>query len=278
MANDIYQEVTDRIVGALEKGVAPWVRPWNQSFSGFPRNGSTKRPYSGMNVILCQLTALERGYGSQDWFTYKQAAAVGGNVRKGEKGTALIFWKLLEDKKDPDRKIPLLRSFYVFNREQIDGLPPSSEETVERKEGVEWADGMFREKGMALGHGGGSAFYSPQMDRVQMPFLSDFTDEGAYLSTLFHEATHWTGPAHRCDRDLSGRFGSESYAFEELVAEIGSAFLCAKFGVHGRLQHPEYIGSWIKKLKGDKKFIFAAARKAKEALDFLDDEELQEVA
>jgi len=261
---DIYQEVTDRIVAALEEGVAPWVKPWNAKGVGFPRNGVTKRQYSGMNVILCYVS----GFSSPDWFTYNQASKLGAQVRKGEKGTTLVFWKFIEDKKDPNNKIPLLRHFTVFNRHQIDGLP-EEEAVPEVPVEVESFREHVRGLGMTLRDGGDSAHYSPKHDYVQMPHATDFVDEGAYLSTLFHEAGHWTGHASRLDRDMSGSFGTEGYAFEELVAEIASAFLCAENGVAGRLQHSEYIGHWIRKLKEDKKMIFKASTAAKKAAELL---------
>jgi antirestriction protein ArdC len=269
MARDLYQEVTDRIVESLEKGVAPWVKPWNATRlgkAGQPRNGATLRRYSGINVIICYMS----GFSSQDWFTYNQASKLGGQVRKGERATTLVFWKFLEDKKDPKKSIPLLRHFSVFNREQIDGLPalaPEEEAVVEPS--VEEAQGRLAALGMRLSHGGDQAFYVPAMDRVQMPAPEDFVDTGAYLSTLYHEAAHWTGHESRLARDLSGRFGDESYAMEELVAEMGSAFLCEEFGVQGRLQHPEYIGHWIKKLQDDKRAIFRASTQAKKAAEFI---------
>lgn len=274
---DIYQEVTDRIVEALESGVAPWVRPW-QLGADFPRNGATKRPYHGINVFLLWLTANARGYRSQDWFTFNQAKQKGGSVRKGERGTLVTFWKLLrvrDQQAAPDadgtKKIPLLRHFTVFNREQIDGLPAVQAEQVtrhpwERDEAVET---FVAASGARIIEGGSVACYVPGADEIHMPPLEVFTSREAFYGTELHELTHWTGHPSRLNRDHSGPFGSQPYAREELVAEMGAAFLCAALGVEGRLQHPEYIGSWIKGLKEDKKAIFRAASEARQAAEYL---------
>jgi antirestriction protein ArdC len=279
---DIYQEVTDRIVEALENGVAPWVRPWNPSHAGadFPRNGLTGRPYHGINVFLLWLTANAHGYRSHDWFTFNQARQKGACVRKGERGTLVTFWKMLSvrDKAagelgtDRNKKIPLLRHFIVFNREQIDGLPEvKAEPTPQRPEWERDAavETFIRASGARFTEGGSRAYYSPSDDDIHVPPLATFTSREAYYSTSLHELTHWTGHASRLGRDLSGFFGSESYAREELTAEMGAAFLCAALGVHGSLQHPEYIGNWIQVLKGDKKAVFRAASEARQVAEYL---------
>ncbi|HEX6039511.1 ArdC family protein [Longimicrobium sp.] len=278
---DIYQEVTDRIVAALETGVAPWVRPWRPMYAAndFPRNGLTGRPYHGINVFLLWLTANACGYRSQDWFTFNQAKQKGAHVRKGERGTLVTFWKLLrvrddaaEAGTDRTKKIPLLRHFIVFNRDQLDGLPAVKADPApqrpewERDEAVET---FVRASGARIIEGGSHAAYSPGRDEIYMPPLADFVTREAYYSTELHELTHWTGHGSRMNRDLSGGFGSESYAREELVAEMGAAFLCAALGVQGQLQHPEYIGNWIQVLKGDKKAVFRAASEARQVAEYL---------
>lgn len=274
---DVYQEVTDRIVKALEEGVAPWVRPW--ASLEFPRNGGSKRPYNGINVFLLWLTAQERGYRSADWFTYNQAHALGGQVRKGERGTLVTLWKLLH-KRDGEttldaeqrggNKTLLLRHFVVFNREQIDGLEAPAEEAPrhawERDLAVET---FVRATGARITEGGARACYIPSTDEIQIPPLDTFVSRERFYSTELHELTHWTGHPSRLARDFSGAFGSPAYAREELVAEMGAAFLCAALGVEGRLQHPEYIGNWIQVLKDDKKAVFRAASQARQVAEFL---------
>ncbi|HEX8430633.1 MAG TPA: zincin-like metallopeptidase domain-containing protein [Longimicrobium sp.] len=274
---DIYQEVTDRIIKALEEEVAPWVRPWNAP--DFPRNGGSKRPYNGINVFLLWLTAYERGYRSPDWFTYNQAKALGGQVRRGERGTLVTLWKLLERREagaTPEaepasgNKTLLLRHFVVFNREQIDGFEAAAEETPrhawERDLAVET---FIRATGARIVEGGTLAGYLPAADEIRMPPLETFVSRERFYSTELHELTHWTGHASRLARDFSGTFGSPAYAREELVAEMGAAFLCAALGVAGQLQHPEYIANWIKVLQEDKKAVFRAASLARQAAEYL---------
>lgn len=275
---DIYQEVTDRIVEALENGVAPWVRPWHTD-GAFPRNGVTRRHYHGINVVLLWMTANACGYRSQDWFTFNQARQKGGMVRKGERGTLVTFWKLREvsDRdaaalgQDRTKRVPILRHFIVFNREQVDNLPPAEAEQPTRHdwERDERAESFIRATGARMEEGGSRASYSPPLDVINLPPLEAFHSRDAYYGTALHELAHWTGHPSRLDRDLSGSFGSEKYAREELTAEMGSAFLCAALNVSGRLQHPEYIGHWIKTLKGDKKAVFRAASEARQVAEFL---------
>jgi antirestriction protein ArdC len=273
---DLYQEVTDRIIAALEQGVAPWVRPWSAGF-GFPRNGRTGRPYHGINVFLLWLTAEERGYRSQEWFTFKQAQDAGGHVRAGERGTLVTFWKVLRPREEEagggeqsTRGIPLLRHFTVFNRQQIEGLPASPDEAPRHDwERIEEAEAFVRDSGARVIAGGSVASYSPSADVVRVPTLEDFAQPGSYYATLLHELVHWTGHLSRLERDQSGGFGSPAYAREELVAEMGAAFLCAALSIRGQLQHPEYVGHWLGVLREDKKAIFRAASQARQAAEYL---------
>jgi antirestriction protein ArdC len=216
------------------------------------------------------MTAMERGYRDTRWLTFKQALDQGGHVKKGEKGTKVVFWKKLEKEDDEGekKKILLAREYTVFNVEQCEGLAviptgnshvPTEDEVLEMVKGV----------GVVVQEGGARACYIPSLDVVQMPSAKDFADQGAYRSVLLHETAHWTGHASRLNRDFSGRFGSEAYAFEELVAELGSAFMCATLGVEGKLQHAEYIANWLQVLKGDKFAVFTAARLAQEAMELV---------
>lgn len=298
---DIYQEVTDTIVAALElmqqdpKALAPWRKPWKGGAargSGFPRNGATGREYNGLNVILLWATANARGYSSDCWYTFKQATEKGGKVRKGEKATLVTFWKQLRIREKDEttgetqnKRIPLLRYFYVFNADQIDGLPtpppPAPRPILERLEEVEAFVAATGARWREVEQN--RAYYAPGADEIVMPTLPQFESKEAFYSTLLHELTHWSGHSSRLNRDFSGRFGSEAYAREELVAEIGAAFLCARLDIEGSLQHPQYIANWLEVLKNDKKAIFGAASHARQATEFLtgtapttDEEEAEE--
>lgn len=288
---DPYQTVTDKIIEALERGVAPWVRPWT-NVAGMDRNGESQRPYNGINVLLTMWTSLMMGYESTEWFTFNQVRKLGGHVKKGSHGTMLVFWKPMEIRETDEKtgemvkkKILIMREFIVFNRDQCNELPPPKEvpgmtEHTRNAAIEEWklkTGAKINESRRTT-----RACYSPFSDLIEMPPLRSFRTLEEYYSTLFHEHVHWTGADHRLKRDLMNTFGGEAYAFEELIAELGSAFLCSQFGVDGNLQHPEYIGHWIKKLKDDKRFIFSAASKAREAVEFLtksqEDEMVEEEA
>jgi antirestriction protein ArdC len=282
---DPYQKVTDKIVEALEKGVAPWSCPWNRQF-GQQRNGKTNHVYQGMNVLMTMLG----GYGDPRWYTFNQVKQIGGYVRKGSKGTTIVKWLFIDNKaaiaeakkngKDPSkcRKIPLLKTFCVFNHEQVEwaeGCEPEAPKMAEVKPGQEYADSqkllaeIVAERGLKMSHTlNAVACYKPHSDEVEMPKAGLFKSESDYWSTMWHEVAHWTGHESRTNRQLKNRFGSEQYAAEELVAELSSAFMCHDFNVHGKLQHEEYLGHWIKVLKDDKYAIFTAARLAREAVAF----------
>ncbi|MHC4164629.1 MAG: ArdC family protein [Planctomycetota bacterium] len=273
---DIYADVTDRIVAALEKGVAPWVRPW-RSVGAF-RNGTTDRPYHGVNTLLLAIETLEHAYDDPRWVTYKQARKLGGHVRKGERGTRIVFWKFLDRmQEDPEtgketlRRIPMARAYTVFNVEQCDGLelPELDRETLPETDRRDDLDELLRGTGAEIRHGGDVACYAPGPDKIALPAFGAFETPSAYYSTALHELTHWTGHGSRLDRSLRNRFGSQAYAAEELVAELGSAFLCERHGVDGKLQHPEYVANWLQVLKGDKRAIFTASSKARQAAEFL---------
>lgn len=269
---DFFQAVTNRIVATIEAGAPAWVRPWSVCDQR-PRNAATKRPYRGINALLLGLEAQARGYASNAWLTYRQAAALNAQVRGGEHGTAIVFYKLHElHEPQPNgekRVIPLLRSFVVFNVAQIDGL---AEET--QPAGRTWdphleAELVLSTSGAELRFGGTAAYYHPAQDAIYLPPKDAFADQASYYSTALHELTHWTGHPARCNRDLSGRFGNDSYAMEELVAEIGAAFLCGHCRIDGRLQHAAYVHSWLQVLKADKRAVFTAAAKAQQAADLL---------
>jgi len=278
--SDLYEAVTARIVAALEAGTPPWIRPWSTDPADpAPCNHATGRPYRGVNVLLLNLQADACGYERNRWLTFRQALALGGHVRKGESGTPVVFFKLKEvraEAQTPEgeaeaRVYPLLRTFTVFNAAQIEGLPadalarpaPSEWSPLEAAENVLWTSGA------EIHHGGSKAFYSPSQDRIQLPPRSAFSEARDYYATALHELTHWSGHPTRCNRPLMPRQAIEAYAFEELVAEMGAAFLCAQVGIPGRLEHASYIESWLKALRSDKRLIFTAASRAQAATDYL---------
>lgn len=292
MKKDIYQEVTNRIVAQLEAGTRPWQRPWNvgnrvtvTGSLGYLPLRANGAAYTSINVLLL----LSTGYqGGTHWMTYNRAAVLGGQVRKGEKSTAIVFFKPLkiEDKANPGKTktIPLLRSYNVFNVAQIDGLPerfyglPVKPVTVEEKQAQEIArnaavDAYVENTKAVIEHHGDRAFFTPAFDKIVLPPQERFTSTEGYYDTLLHELTHWTGHTGRLERTFGARFGDDAYAQEELVAEIGSAFLCAGLGITRpddlRPDHADYIAAWLKVLKNDPKAVFQAAAAAQKAVDHL---------
>jgi antirestriction protein ArdC len=276
----IYETVTNRIVAELEKGTAPWVKPWSSGVAGgLPYNAVSQKPYSGINVMVLWLEGADRGYKQSSWLTFRQARELGGHVRKGEKGIQIVyaskFRKKLEDPETGEEKEEerhFLKGYYVFNIEQTEGLPKHLYRQIEPKpleNRVDEVETFIARLGADVRHRGGRAYYNAMHDYISLPEPGDFRSASDYYSTSLHEHAHWSGHPSRLKRDLSGSFGSEAYGQEELVAEIAGAFLCARLGVPGKLQHAEYIGAWLKILKEDKKAIFTAARKATEAADFL---------
>lgn len=277
MARDLYQEVTNTIIKSLENGVAPWVRPWRVSarFGGLPYNASIGKPYRGVNVLLLGIVGQQ--YPIAGWMTYKQATDLGANVRRGEKGTMIVFYKpyqVRDRNAEPGdermKTIPLLRAYHVFNVAQIDNLPakfsPQPDERPEQ-ERHDIAEKLLTQA--VVKHGGDRAFYVPSRDYIQLPVANTFADQGAYYATALHELTHWTGHESRLAREYGKRFGDSAYAREELVAEMGAAFLCAFCGVEGHLQHPEYIGHWLGVLREDKRAVLLASSAAQKAADLV---------
>lgn len=278
---DFYQEVTDRIVHELEIGTVPWVKPWSGTGFSLPCNAVTNRPYSGINLLLFFL-ASDRGWKSARFLTYKQTKQVGGSVKKGEHGTTVVFVKRIDVKdRSPDAadddtvSVPLLRQYTVFNVEQCEGLPekvihgPAKPHTHNPDQRDPIADEFIATTGADVREGFPMACYVPALDRVQLPDFRNFVNSDRFYSTAFHELCHWTGDSKRCNRDLKNRFGTAAYAAEELVAQLGAAFLCAEFGFDGDCQDASYIASWVKLFKDDKRAIFTAASKAQQAADFL---------
>lgn len=276
---DLYHEVTERIIAAIESGCAPWQRPWTQlAEMGIPRNGSSQRLYQGINTVLLFLEAQERGYADNRWMTFRQANAMGHKVRKGEKSTPVVFFKSLtvEDKNakpdktdDPAIKtIPYLTEYRVFNAAQIEGMPSATLE-VRTWGPVEAAERLIDQMRPDVRHGGNRAFYAPNHDYIQMPSMGAFANAAQYYGTLLHELGHWTGSPSRLNRQF-GAFGDEDYAREELRAEWASAMLSAELGIPTSTEsHAAYLASWVKKLRDDKYEIFRTARDAQRIANFI---------
>jgi len=271
---DIYTSVTAKIIAELEAGTPPWVRPWSGEADPAPRNALSQRAYRGVNTLILGMEAHCRGYSSNGWLTFKQALHLGGHVRKGERSSTIVFYQLKEVSEDEtqQRNIPVLRVFSVFNVDQVDGLPsqyrsvPAADPTWDASA---TAEQVITGSGATILHQGFRAFYSPASDRIYLPVKATFADAGAYYATALHELAHWTGSPSRLGRKLSGRFGEAAYAMEELVAELGAAFLSAHCRIDGRLQHASYIASWLDVLRRDQRAIFTAATQAQKAADYL---------
>lgn len=287
---DIYAKITDRIVAALEEGVRPWVQPWNTgNLEGritrpLRHNGE---PYSGINVLLLWSETVSRGFRSPTWMTFRQAAELGAHVRKGETGSSVVYanrvrkTETAENGDEVERDIPFLKSYTVFNVEQIDDLPDEYRPSLTEDPKTDCsrttaADAFFAATGAVIRHGGDKAFYAPGSDLIQIPPIETFRDVESYYATLAHEQIHWVGAKHRLDRDLS-RYAKDKTerAREELVAELGAVFLCADLGIvpemEPRPDHASYIASWLEVLKNEKRFIFAAAAHAQRAVAYLHD-------
>lgn len=271
MATDLYQLVTDKIIAQLEAGVIPWVKPWTEGGSGAPMNATTGKKYRGINQLLLVPPAA-----GNSWLTFNQARDCGANVRKGEKAQQIVFFKPWEmkDKNDPDaagKMIPLLKGYFVFHTSQVDNLPAKFEPVpiapMPEFERIAAADKILSQA--VILHGGDKAFYSPGHDKITLPRAEQFRAIGDYYATALHELTHWTGHEKRCARDFSGRFGSTAYAREELVAEIGAAFMMNSCQIEGEMQHAAYLASWLAVLKEDKRAILSASSAAQKAVDFL---------
>lgn len=282
---DIYTRVTGRIVADLEQGVRPWMKPWNADNSAGRITRPlrhTGTPYRGVNVLLLWDEAVTKDYASNIWMTYKQAAQLSAQVKKGEHG-ALVFYadrltkiEANDNGEDVEREIPFMRGYTVFNVEQIEGLPDhyyaKPEPRGEPLQLLEGAECFFASTGATFRHGGNMAYYAPRPDLIQLPPPEAFGDAESYAATKAHELTHWTKHQSRLNRDFGReRFGDTAYAREELVAELGAAFLCADLGItpKPREDHAAYLAHWVKVLREDKRAIFSAAAHAQGAVDYL---------
>jgi antirestriction protein ArdC len=282
---DLYTRVTERVIADLEKGVRPWLQPWNSGHAAgritLPRRHNGV-PYRGINILLLWGEAIANGYASPLWMTFKQALSLEAHVRKGEHGAMVVFADRFTKKEtdadgnDVEREIPFLKAYTVFNVAQIEGLPAhyyaQPEAKREKLELIESAEQFFAATGAVIRHGGNMAYYAPGPDVIQLPVPEAFRDAESYAATKAHELTHWTKHSTRLDRDFGGkRFGDTGYAREELVAELGAAFLCADLGItpEPREDHASYLAHWLEILREDKRAIFSAAAHAQRAVDFL---------
>lgn len=268
----IYQDVTARIIAQLEAGAAPWVRPWRATTAnGMPTNLATKRAYQGINVVLLWSEAKERGFEHDYWLTYKQAQELGGQVRKGAKSAHITKYGTFEkENSDGDKEARMyLKSYCVFNVAEIDGIDLPAPVALTEHQRDQAADDFIQATGARIHQRGGSAFYRPSTDEIDLPELGRFNSAPEYYATALHELAHWTGAKSRLAGDLSNGFGSPNYAREELVAELAAAFLCASLQIDGHLQHAEYLSSWLRVLREDSRAIFVAAGAATRAADYL---------
>jgi antirestriction protein ArdC len=286
---DLRQEITDAMIAAMERGTAPWQRPWRPGVLEMPFNPTSDKPYRGGNAIHLMLTGTSRGYEDPRWLTYRQAQEKGWRVRRGEKGTHIEFWQFGSDsarhettchepegQDNPSRTSngPLHRVYTVFNAKQIDGMPAYSPRVRQEWETVQSAESILQHSGATIVHDQNDrAFYNRLTDSIHLPPKGAFESAGAYFGTALHEAAHWTGTVHRLNRSTlteSYRFGDLNYAKEELRAELASVFLMADRGVpHDPNRHAAYLGSWLAGLRQDKHEIFRAARDAHKAADLL---------
>jgi len=279
----LYDEVTARIIAELEEGRIPWVQPWGAGTANpsLPRNAVTGRNYSGVNVLILWGALFEHGYPSQDWLTFKQARAAGGCVLKGEKGVSIVYADRFTPETEKERarqtgqdarSVPFLKRFTVFNRAQCDGLRsdlmPEPTPLPERQI-VPVAEEVMAASGVVFRIGGDKAFYVPSADYVQVPPQPAFFEQINFYRTALHELCHATGHKSRLDRKQTGSFGSKDYAIEEVIAEMGSAFLCAALGIVPTVRHADYIGAWLEVLREDNRAIFRAAGAASKAADWL---------
>jgi antirestriction protein ArdC len=267
----IYQQVTDKIIAELESGTIPsWVKNWSGG-AGADCNVISKKTYSGINTIILGMS----GFKSPFWGTYKQWVSIGAQVSKGSKGTHIIFYSPVENGSkiteagEVKNYSYILKSYTVFNAEQVTGFEAPALPVQRVFNDISSIEALTVKSGAKLQFGGDRAYYSPSQDYIAMPHKTQFNNEASYYATLLHELSHWSGHKSRLDRDLSGRFGNEAYAAEELIAELSAAFLCARFSITGELRHSSYIASWLRVLKNDNKAIFKAAALAQKSADYL---------
>ena len=280
---DLHQRITNQIVAAIEAGASDYQLPWNPRLCtgpaiGLPHNPVGHYAYHGINIVALWASQQHNAYATAEWATFRQWQAAGAQVCKGEKGTLTVFFKVSEsgrqsggsDEQEPRRHF-IAKAAYVFNAAQVDGFIPSPPPELAPIERHAAAETFIKASKASIYHDSRQACYIPCKDEIHLPPDGAFKDAPSYYGVALHELVHWSGHTSRCDRDLRNRFGSEAYAAEELIAELGSAFLCAELGIspEPRIDHARYIESWLRILKGDKRAIFTAAARANQAVGFL---------
>lgn len=282
---NLYDEITNKIIGELEAGRVPWFQPWGTAAAkaplAMPNNATTGRGYSGINILILWGAVVEHGFPGQSWLTFRQALSLGGNVRKGERGTTVVYAdrfvpddekKRAHETGDDPQAIPFLKRFTVFNAAQCENLPqentvaapPTPPGLIAPK-----VEALIEATGIDFRIGGNRAFYAPAHDYVLVPPPQAYFEPINWHRTALHELGHASGHPSRLDRDMSGSFGSKAYAFEELVAEMNAAFCCASLGIVPTVRHADYIGSWLEVLREDNRALVRAASKASKAADYL---------
>ena len=280
---NLYDDITKKIIAELEAGCVPWVRPWGTAAAkaplAMPENAATRRRYSGINVLILWGSAIEQGFSGQSWLTFRQALSLGGHVRKGERGTSIVYADRFvpdEEKKraietgNEAQAIPFLKRFTVFNTDQCDGVTVDMPRRHHCRRLIEpQVEALIGASGIDFRIAGNKAFYCPSGDYVQVPPPAAYFEPINWHRTALHELAHASGHFSRLNRDLSGAFGTRRYAFEEIIAEIASAFCCASLGVIPTVRHADYIGSWLEVLREDNRAIVRAASLASKAADYL---------
>ncbi|MCP3386005.1 zincin-like metallopeptidase domain-containing protein [Bradyrhizobium sp. CCGUVB4N] len=282
---NLYDEITDKIIDELEAGRVPWVQPWGTAAAkaplAMPKNAATGRQYSGINILILWGAVVAHGYPGQSWLTFRQALSLGGNVRKGEHGTTVVYADRFvpDDEKKRAREtgeeaatIPFLKRFTVFNAAQCEGLPddvaivapPPPPGLIEPQ-----VEALIRATGVDFRIGGNRAYYAPDADFVMVPPPHAYFEPINWHRTALHELGHAAGHASRLGRDLTGSFGTKKYAFEELIAEMNAAFCCASLGIVPTVRHADYIGSWLEVLREDNRAVVRAASQASKAADWI---------
>ena len=277
--NDLYTSVTATIIKQLEEGVPPWSRSWKdgklKGLGFIPTNLVTGRLYSGSNVLLLWLVAQERGYGNLQFCTFQQADSIGAKVKKGEKSASVLFTKHLVEKGEDGQDKPrtIIKAYSVFNVDQLENVPDTYlfNQELPNSEAVMYGQAaeLISRNRITVRNGGNKAAYYPRQDEVHMPFANQFVSEDAYWQTFLHEVTHWSGNEKRLNRTFGKRFGDNAYTQEELCAELGSAFLCARLGIPAGFRSASYIDSWLKVMRADNRAVFTAASYAGQAADYL---------
>lgn len=276
---DIYRRVTEEIIGAIALGAGRFQMPWHSSGAMImePLNVVSKQPYSGINVLILWSRSVHRGYSCPLWGTYNQWKQLGAQVKRGEKATEIVLWRTTTgrdidgDEEVREPRMLLIRGFSVFNVAQVEGYVGTPEKVLSESERIHASEAFFAAQDMKLCHEGNRAYYDVESDRIVIPEFKRFKSPAFYYSTLSHEAIHWTGAPSRLGRELWSRFGGRAYAAEELIAELGAAFLSARFSLFGetRKNSAAYVYSWLELLRHDKRAIFTAASKAQQAANWL---------